>query len=144
MIISNIRTRIGDQHPFTMAIDHRRVWGLRVLSLLLGLLVFGSCEASQQSTSSSPVVAAADASPASVEPEELRMWMTVGERRFAVTLENNETAQALVALLPLTLDMSEHEKYANLPQKLPSNESRPGTIRNGDLMLYGSDTLVVF
>ena len=27
---------------------------------------------------------------------------------------------------------------------LPTNASRPGTIRNGDLILYGSRTLVVF
>ena len=49
--------------------------------------------------------------------------------------------------LPLTLDMSElngNEKHAELPKALPANASRPGTIRNGDLMLYGSTTLVVF
>jgi hypothetical protein len=31
-----------------------------------------------------------------------------------------------------------------LPKALPANASRPGTIRNGDLMLYGANTLVVF
>ena len=51
------------------------------------------------------------------------------------------------AQLPLTLDMSElngNEKHADLPKPLPVNASRPGTIRNGDLMLYGADSLVVF
>ena len=83
----------------------------------------------------------------SAQPEDLRMWMTVGERRFAVTLSDNAAAHAFAALLPLTLDMSElngNEKHANLPKPLPANASRPGTIRNGDLMLYGADTLVVF
>ena len=45
------------------------------------------------------------------------------------------------------LDMSElngNEKHGELPKALPANTSRPETIRNGDLMLYGSDTLVVF
>ena len=115
------------------------------LGLLLGLLMFGGCEAGQPPAS--PAVAAADALPASVRPEESRMWMTVGERRFAITLTDNETARALAARLPLTLDMAEHngnEKYAVLAQELPTNASGPGTIRNGDLMLYGSDTLVVF
>ena len=83
----------------------------------------------------------------SAQPEELRMWMTVGERRFAVTLTDNAAAHAFAAQLPLTLDMSElngNEKHADLPKPLPANASRPGTIRNGDLMLYGADTLVVF
>ena len=84
---------------------------------------------------------------ASVQPEELRMWLTVGERRFAITLTDNAAARAFAAQLPLTLDMSElngNEKHAELPKALPANASRPGTIRNGDLMLYGSTTLVVF
>lgn len=115
------------------------------LGLLLGLLMFGGCEADQPPAS--PAVASADALPASVRPEESRMWMTVSERRFAITLADNETARALAARLPLTLDMAEHngnEKYANLAQELATNASRPGTIHSGDLMLYGSDTLVVF
>ena len=75
------------------------------------------------------------------------MWMTIGERRFAITLSDNAAARAFAAQLPLTLDMSElngNEKHGELPKALPANTSRPGTIRNGDLMLYGSDTLVVF
>ena len=75
------------------------------------------------------------------------MWMTVGKRRFAITLTDNAAAHAFAAQLPLTLHMSElngNEKHADLPKALPANASRPGTIRNGDLMLYGGDTLVVF
>lgn len=75
------------------------------------------------------------------------MWMTIGERRFAITLEDSESSRALARLLPLSLDMSElnaNEKYASLPQRLPTRAVRPGTISNGDLMLYGTDTLVIF
>ena len=75
------------------------------------------------------------------------MWMTVDKRRFAITLNDNEAARAFVAQLPLTLEMSElngNEKHAELPTALPTDASRPGTIENGDLMLYGSNTLVVF
>jgi hypothetical protein len=75
------------------------------------------------------------------------MWMTVGERRFAITLTDSAAARAFVAQLPLTLDMSElngNEKHAELPKALPADATRPGTIRTGDLMLYGSTTLVVF
>ena len=75
------------------------------------------------------------------------MWMTVGERRFAVTLADNAAARAFASRLPLTLDMSElngNEKHAELRAALPANASRPGTIHNGDLMLYGTNTVVVF
>jgi hypothetical protein len=75
------------------------------------------------------------------------MWMTINERRFAITLADNSTARAFAAQLPLTLNMEElngNEKHARLPASLPANASRPGVIRNGDLMLYGADTLVVF
>src|SRR3954453_22431551 len=75
------------------------------------------------------------------------MWMTVGERRFAITLADNAAARTFAAQLPLTLDMSElngNEKHADLPEALPANASRPGTIRNGDLMLYGTSTVIVF
>lgn len=84
---------------------------------------------------------------AAPKPKEERMWMTVGDQRFAITLDDSESARALVHLLPLPLDMTElnaNEKYASLPQRLPARAARPGTIRNGDLMLYGNDTLVIF
>ncbi len=47
----------------------------------------------------------------------------------------------------MTIKMSElngNEKYFSLAAKLPTNASNPGTIRNGDLMLYGSNTIVLF
>ena len=76
------------------------------------------------------------------------MWMTIGRtHRFTVTLEDNATARAFVQLLPLALDMPDlngNEKHARLPRTLPTDAARPGTIRTGDVMLYGNDTLVVF
>lgn len=76
-----------------------------------------------------------------------RMWMIVGEQRFEITLDGNGGALAFAQLLPLNLEMTElnaNEKYTRLPQQLPTSAERPGTIRNGDLMLYGTDTLVIF
>ncbi|MDR3766586.1 MAG: cyclophilin-like fold protein [Butyricicoccus sp.] len=55
--------------------------------------------------------------------------------------------EVLLDLLPLTLDMQElngNEKYATLPQALPTDATQPGQIHTGDLMLYGSDCLVLF
>jgi hypothetical protein len=114
------------------------------LGLVLGLLVLGGCKAGQQER---PVDEVRDAAGASARQEETRMWMTIGERRFAITLADTEAARAFVAQLPLTLDMAElngNEKHADLSQSLPTDASRPGTIHSGDLMLYGSNTVVVF
>jgi hypothetical protein len=107
----------------------------------------GGCEGCRAPTSGSAPTTAADAAPPAARPEESRMWMTVGERRFAVTLTDNAAARAFAARLPLTLEMSDlngNEKYADLQEALPGSASRPGTIHNGDLMLYGSNTVVVF
>ena len=75
------------------------------------------------------------------------MWMTVGTRRFAITLAGTEAAREFAAMLPLSIDMPDlnnNEKHAELRKSLPTDAIRPGTIRSGDLMLYGSRTLVVF
>lgn len=127
-------------------IEHRPASGLqamRALGLLCGLLALGGCDAAQPGPSGSPIAVSA----ATVQPEESRMWMIVGERRFAITLADTEAARVFAAMLPLSIDMTDlnsNEKHADLSQSLPTNASRPGTIRNGDLMLYGSRTLVVF
>jgi hypothetical protein len=98
-------------------------------------------------TPASPKTAQQKSATNTVDQEESRMWMTVGERRFAMTLSDNDAARAFAAQLPLTIDMAElngNEKHAELTKALPADASRPGTIRNGDLMLYGTNTLVVF
>ena len=79
--------------------------------------------------------------------EESRMWMTVGERRFAITLADTDAARAFSTMLPLTLDMEDlngNEKKKDLSTALPANAKRPGTIHSGDLMLWGARTVVVF
>ena len=98
-------------------------------------------------SSASPAMADTDAATAFARAENSPVWITIGEQRFAITLADNATARAFAAQLPLTLDMKElngNEKHARLPQRLPTDASRPGTLRAGDLMLYGSNTLVVF
>lgn len=73
--------------------------------------------------------------------------ITVGNASFTATLEDNEAGNAFAALLPMTITMSEmngNEKYYYLSSDLPTEGYRPGTIRNGDLMLYGSNCVVLF
>jgi hypothetical protein len=71
----------------------------------------------------------------------------IGERAFAATLAGNATAAAFATLLPLSITMAElngNEKFARLPRALAARSATPPSIRTGDLMLYGSDTLVLF
>lgn len=76
-----------------------------------------------------------------------KMKVKIGNSTFTATLYDNAAAAQFKSLLPLTVDMVElngNEKYADLPGTLPTSSSNPGTIQNGDLMLYGSSTLVLF
>jgi len=71
----------------------------------------------------------------------------IGEKVFTARLEDNETARAFAAMLPLKLDMrdlNENEKVIELSKKLPGGVSNPGTIRPGDLMIWSSRSLVLF
>ena len=71
----------------------------------------------------------------------------IGEKTFTARLEENETARAFAAMLPLKLDMSDlnaNEKVIELSKRLPGEVSNPGTIREGDLMIWSSRSLVLF
>jgi len=77
----------------------------------------------------------------------MKIKITIGQKVFTSTVHNNATASAFTAKLPLTITMKElngNEKYFDLPYNLPTNASNPGTIQAGDLMLYGSNTIVLF
>jgi hypothetical protein len=71
----------------------------------------------------------------------------IGDNVFAATLAENGTAAAFTKLLPLSITMKElngNEKFATLATSVPVRASTPASIRAGDLMLYGSNTLVLF
>ena len=75
------------------------------------------------------------------------MKITVGAAVFKATLYDNATATAFKKLLPLTItmdDLNGNEKHAEISGKLPLNIVNPGTIQNGDLMIWSSKTLVLF
>jgi hypothetical protein len=78
---------------------------------------------------------------------EMAVTIQVGNRKFTVLLFDNNTTRALIARMPMTISMSElngNEKYYYMPDSLPADERSAGNIHTGDLMLYGSDCLVLF
>lgn len=77
----------------------------------------------------------------------MKITITVGERTFSGELYHNDAAEAFAQQLPMTLVMKElngNEKYSYLSESLPTDPGIPEQIRQGDLMLYGSDCLVLF
>ncbi len=78
---------------------------------------------------------------------QLKIKITIGNKKFDATLLDNETALAFKKNLPLEIKMIElndNEKYGELKNRLPTNPSYPRKIQIGDLMLYGDQTLVLF
>lgn len=73
--------------------------------------------------------------------------ISVNGQNFSATLEDNPTARAFNESLPLEVDMTElngNEKYFYLDDDLPNDSERVRQIHAGDLMLFGSNCVVVF
>lgn len=84
---------------------------------------------------------------ASANNSERKIILSVGGQRFEAVLYDTPAAAALWEQLPLTVTMQElngNEKYHYLSDSLPTDASRPEKIQTGDLMLFGSDCLVLF
>ena len=77
------------------------------------------------------------------------MTVTIGGTDFAATLDGNDAAKNIAALLPLSLSMSEwagnSEYYARLSQKTDTgNAVSPRSFAAGDIALYNGLSLVIF
>ena len=71
----------------------------------------------------------------------------INGKEYIMNLEDNETVESFVNLLPQELNMSElngNEKYIYLDTALPTNSLKPKRINAGDVMLYGDNCLVIF
>lgn len=80
-------------------------------------------------------------------PKSNTMKVTIGEILFTATITTNATMTAFKAMLPLTLSMNDfnsNEKVATLSSSLTTVATNHGKISVGDIMLYGSSSLVIF
>ena len=71
----------------------------------------------------------------------------VNNKTFSAKLEDNPAARAFIERLPLEVDMQElngNEKYFYLSGDLPIDSVSVKQIHAGDLMLFGSNCLVLF
>lgn len=73
--------------------------------------------------------------------------ITIGGTDYDAALASTPAAAAFADMLPMTLRMDElnsNEKYHYLDASLPSEPQSVTSIETGDLMLYGSDCIVLF
>lgn len=74
--------------------------------------------------------------------------LTINSQIFPAVFYDNETTQAFIEKMPLTLNMNDlnnNEKYYNLPDNLPTqNTEQPDVINEGEIMVWRSNTIVVF
>ena len=88
-----------------------------------------------------------EADTADQEEASMQIQVTVNDTPFTATIEDAAAGQELIARLPLTLSMEElhgNEKYCYTGQGFGGESYVPGTIEAGDLMVFGSDCLVLF
>jgi hypothetical protein len=118
---------------------------LKISSLTL-VLLFGlisqACTSCQGAEDSEPILSAQE-----MKLSAKKINIQVGSRTFTATLADNPAITALLPLLPMTLDMADlnrNEKTARLPKNLPTQTYSPGTIQNGDLLLWGANDFVIF
>ena len=77
----------------------------------------------------------------------MKIQVTVNDTQFTATIEDTAAGQELLARLPLTLSMEElhgNEKYCYAGGSFGGEAYVPDTIEAGDLMVFGSDCLVLF
>ena len=77
----------------------------------------------------------------------LDLKVIINGKTYNGKLEENETAQSFVNMLPVEYNMSElneNEKYIYLDNALPTKSYNPKHIEAGDIMLYGNNCLVIF
>lgn len=75
------------------------------------------------------------------------MKIIVNGTEFSAKFHDTKAAEEFKAMLPLTLDMSElngNEKFIYLDERFTTASEGVGHINSGDIMLYGSNCIVLF
>lgn len=119
---------------------------MKLISLLISAVLISGC-ANQTEDTVSPQITEQPSEQAEEEQTVNGLEIQIGEQTFYAELYDTETAEEFTALLPMTIDMSElngNEKYFYLDKSLTTSGSVPDRIHTGDIMLYGSNCLVLF
>ena len=110
-------------------------------TLILAVFFFTGC------TGDAEKISVKNNSVEKVEANEMKIKISVNGKIFDATLENNPSTQELIKKLPLDVEMTElngNEKYFKFKENFPSADKNISEIHEGDLMLFGSNYLVLF
>lgn len=121
---------------------------MKLLIMILSLFTLTSCSSEDCFPEEEKPIQPTTEQPHQPNPSKSNtMKIMIGKAVFTATLDTNASVTAFKMMLPLTLSMSDfnrNEKVASLPHSLTSMAINPGTIQTGDIMLYGSNSLVLF
>ncbi len=115
-----------------------------ILIFILPLIVSASCTTEEAALLENNVP---DSAPKTSELMMDTIEIIIGNAHFTAILESNAAATEFKKMLPLTVnmkDLNSNEKFFDLSNSLPANASNPRTTNAGDMMLWGSNTLVLF
>lgn len=124
--------------------------------LLAGSFIFVGCTSSYTTNSLEPLFSeSTEASTMfrqSMNQEKEAAQMTtkhlrIEEKVFQLDMVSTETAKTLEEMLPISLSMEDlhrNEKYVYLSEELPTAPETIGWIEKGDVLLFGTDCLVIF
>ena len=115
-----------------------------IIIFILPLIVGANCKVEEAPLPDSNVY---DSASQTSELMKDTITIIIGNKHFTAILESNTAGNEFKKTLPLTIsmrDLNSNEKFFDLSNNLPANASKPRTINAGDLMLWGSNTLVLF
>ena len=108
--------------------------------IIFTVMIFFSYDENQNPTPKNTVAVAQ-------EVKTMQIKISIGEKTFDAVLFDNAAARAFYEKLPLNVTMTEfngNEKFYSLDKNLPSLDKKVDNIRTGDLMLWLSNTVVLF
>lgn len=133
--------------------------------MAISLLLFAGCAATPPPQNNGPSGGAEQQTPSGKDDENMpnetpsdkeddseeitKMYITVNDNKLEITLANNSSADALVALLKrgdITFTATENggfEIYGSIGQPLPTNNQQI-TAEVGDVLLYAGSYLCIF
>ena len=82
-----------------------------------------------------------------LEVNKMKMKIKINGTEYTAHFYDTKAAEEFKAMLPLTLNMSElngNEKYIYMDQDFTTASEKVGSIKKGELMLYGSSCAVLF